>query len=86
MADDVAMTADVDVSEEREGFDDAVLVHDIVSHGHLAPEDDSSFDTTEVDGQGLRVLLADIGDREAVDCSRCTSVPSHTARAAAEKL
>ena len=67
MAEGVLGGADVDVGEERESLDVAVLVGGVVGHVHVALADSLPLDATEVNGLLLRVVLDDLNDGESVD-------------------
>ena len=69
VAECVALSANIDVAEERERLDFAVLVHRILSHVHIALADSLALDTAEMDSLLFGVIFHDFDDGEAVDCS-----------------
>jgi hypothetical protein len=77
VAECVSLSADVDIAEERERADNAVLVHRIIRHFHVPGANGLTLDTTEVDGLFLRVILDDLDDGETVNSEKMgvSSIP-----------
>jgi hypothetical protein len=67
MAESIFGGANINVGEEREGLDMAILVRGVVGHVHIPLADSLALDTTEMDGLLLRVVLDDLDDRKSVD-------------------
>src|SRR6202044_3641068 len=62
MAKRILGRSDIDVAEERQSFDVAVLVHRIVRHVHVSLANGLTFDASEVDGFLLGIVLDDFDD------------------------
>jgi hypothetical protein len=67
VAESVLGSTNIDVGEERESLDMAVLVHSVVGHVHIPLADSLTLDTTEMDGFLLRVVLDDLDHRKSID-------------------
>ena len=66
MAERISLGADVDICEEGERLHAAILGMGVVGHVGIALTNRLTFDTTEMDGLLLRVMLHDINDRKPV--------------------
>ena len=70
MTEYVSLGTDVDIAEEGECADDAILVHGIVRHLRVPHADCLALDPTEVNTLLLRVALNDLDGGETVNSEK----------------
>ena len=66
MAEHVPLGTDINVGEEGEHLDTAILIKGIISHVDIALTNSLTLDTTEMDGLLLQVVLHNINNQEPV--------------------
>ena len=80
MTERVSLSANVDIAEERERADNAILLHSIVRHFHVPCANCLDLDTTEVYCLLFQVVLDDFDDGGTVNSKKMdvSSIPNCT--------